>query len=88
MSDAVLVQLARSSDAVDLLDDVNARGFAGSVESLGPEPTLRIRSGTHNPEELSRDLWLALEDWISGRRLPLVPLGAGDGLVVLRSPMA
>ena len=88
MSPAVLVQLTRSSDAADLLEDVVALGFEGSVESLGPEPTLAIGAGDHDPETLQRDLYLALEDWIANRRKPLVPLGVRDDLVVLRSSLA
>lgn len=87
MSETIRVQLARSADAAGILVEMTARGFEGELEPTEAGVSVVLAGRAGDTEPLGRRVWLALEDTISERRLPLVPLDAGDRSFVLRSAL-
>jgi len=84
MSHTVRVSVARPADAASILDDMTARGFDGALEPTDAGISVVLAQEAGDQNDMQRALWLALEDTIAERRLPLVPMAAGDSSIVLR----
>lgn len=84
MSQTVRVDVTRPADAAGILVDMTARGFEGELEPSEAGVTVVLASPDSEGRDLERELWLALEETIARRDLPLVPLAAGDSSIVLR----
>lgn len=83
MSDTVRVDVARAADAAGILVEMTARGFEGDLEPT--ESGISVVLAAHGANgDLDRRVWLALEDTIAERHLPLVPVADGDHRVLLR----
>ena len=82
MSHTVRVNVTRPADAAGILVDMEARGFEGALEPTDDGVSVLLAQ-EHNGD-MARALWLALEDTIAERRLPLVPMAAGESSIVLR----
>ena len=83
MSDTVRVNVARAADAAGILVDMAARGFEGDLEPTDSGVSV-VLAGHGANGDLDRQVWLALEDTIAERHLPLVPVADGEHRVLLR----
>ena len=84
MTQTVRVTLARTADAAGILDDMTARGFEGELEPTDSGVSVLLAGHGESDDQLRRDIWLALEDTIAERHLPLVPLTDNGSGFVLR----
>ena len=85
MAGAITVELARAVDEEGLAETLAAHGLAVEARAVDGVTKLEVRYATDEAERLSADVRVALEAWISERRLPLVP-HCSDGVCALRPP--
>lgn len=84
MTQTVRVELTRPADAAGILVDMTARGFEGDLEPSESGIAVVLAGRGETPEQIRRQVWLALEESIAERRLPLVPLANDSSGFVLR----
>ena len=84
MTQTVRVTLTRTADAAGILDDMTARGFEGELEPSDSGVAVVLAGHGETADQMRRDVWLALEDTIAERQLPLVPLADDGSGFVLR----
>jgi hypothetical protein len=84
MSQTVRVDVTRQADAAGILVDMAARGFEGEIEPTDTGVAVLIASSGNDGRDMQRELWLAIEQTIAERHLPLVPMASGDRSIVLR----
>jgi hypothetical protein len=84
MTQTVRVELTRTADAAGILVDMTARGFEGELEPSESGIAVVLAGRGDTPEQVQREVWLALEDSIAERHLPLVPFADDASSFVLR----
>jgi hypothetical protein len=85
MSNTLRVNLIRPADAAGILVDMTAHGFDGELEPTDEGVSVLLAPRTNgDSSDVDRRLWLALEESIAERDLPLVPMADGDHSILLR----
>ena len=76
------IALVRESDGPDLIEALAEHGLAGELVGDGENLTVQVEDC--DEAELAH----AIEDWISGRGLPLVPMRIDDCTYAVSPPAA
>jgi hypothetical protein len=84
MAQTVRIDVTRPGDAEGILVEMAARGFEGELEPSDAGVSMRLASNVSGERDMERALWLALEDTIAQRQLPLVPMASDDSSILLR----
>ena len=84
MTQTVRVELTRPADAAGILVDMTARGFEGDLPPSESGIAVVLAGHGETAEQVQREVWLALEDSIAERHLPLVPFADDPNSFVLR----